>query len=101
MKQACCCQAQLTASANRGFEFDKRGQFFSRTHNETLSVAAMRVRNPNCSPARMAIKERSARNSESEVNSNRSVSLGRQGRLDYVNFGTYVSPHLSRCPKFF
>ena len=37
-----------------------------------------------------AIKERSARNSESEVNSNRSVSLGRQGRLDYVNFGTYV-----------
>jgi hypothetical protein len=21
---------------------------------------------------------------------NRSVSLGRQGRLDYVNFGTYV-----------
>jgi len=37
---------------------------------------------------------------ESEVNSNRSVRLGRQGRLDYVNFGTYVSPHLSRCPKF-
>jgi hypothetical protein len=37
-----------------------------------------------------AIKERSARNSESEVNSDRSVSLGRQGRLDYVNFGTYV-----------
>jgi hypothetical protein len=36
------------------------------------------------------IKERSARNSESEVNGNRSVSLGRQGRLDYVNFGTYV-----------
>jgi len=46
-------------------------------------------------------KERSARNSESEVNSNRGVSLGRQGRLDYVNFGTYVPPHLSRCPKFF
>ena len=37
-----------------------------------------------------AIKELSARNSESEVNSNRSVSLGRQGRLDYVNFGTHV-----------
>jgi hypothetical protein len=35
------------------------------------------------------------------VNSNRSVSLGRQGRLDYVNFGTLCSPHLSRCPKFF
>jgi hypothetical protein len=24
------------------------------------------------------------------VNSDWSVSLGRQGRLDYVNFGTYV-----------
>ena len=43
-----------------------------------------------CSKMSKAIKERSARNSESEVNSNRSVSLGRQGRLDYVNFGTYV-----------
>src|SRR5882724_10565679 len=30
----------------------------------------------------------------------RYLSLGRQGRLDYVNFGTYVPPHLSRCPKF-
>src|SRR6266436_4861312 len=47
------------------------------------------------------IKERSARNSESEVNSDRSVSLGRQGRLDYVNFGTLCSPHLSRCQEFF
>jgi hypothetical protein len=36
------------------------------------------------------IKGRSARNSESEVNSDRSVILGRQGRLDYVNFGTHV-----------
>jgi hypothetical protein len=59
-------------------------------HNEALSVAAMRVNNPDRSPARMAIKERSARNSESEANSNRSVSSGGQGRLDYVNFGTYV-----------
>jgi hypothetical protein len=33
MKQACCCQAQFAASANRGFEFDKRGQFFIGTHN--------------------------------------------------------------------
>ena len=33
-----------------------------------------------------AIKERSARNSESEVNSNRSVSLGRQGRLGLRQF---------------
>jgi hypothetical protein len=37
-----------------------------------------------------AIKERNARNSESEVNGNQSESLGRQGRLDHVNFGTYV-----------
>jgi hypothetical protein len=43
-----------------------------------------------CSKMSKAIKERSARNSESEVNSDRRVSLGRQGRLDYVNFGTYV-----------
>jgi hypothetical protein len=34
--------------------------------------------------------DKRTRNSESEVNSDRSVSLGRQGRLDYVNFGTYV-----------
>jgi hypothetical protein len=38
---------------------------------------------------------------KAKVNSNQGVSLGRQGRLDYVNFGTFVSPHLSRCPKFF
>ena len=53
-----------------------------------------------CSKMSKAIKERTARNSESEVNSNRSVSLGRQGRLDYVNFRHLCSPHLSRCPKF-
>jgi hypothetical protein len=64
-------------------------QLFVRPHDESLSLAVC-VNNPDCSPLRMAIKERSARNSESEVNSNRSVNLGRQGRLDYVNFGTYV-----------
>jgi hypothetical protein len=53
-----------------------------------------------CSKMSKVIKGRSARNSESEVNSNRSVSLGRQGWLDYVNFGYLCSPHLSRCPKF-
>jgi hypothetical protein len=31
--------------ANRRFEFDKRSQLFIRVHNETLSVAAMRVSN--------------------------------------------------------
>jgi hypothetical protein len=35
---------------NRRFEFQKRSQLFIRVHNETLSVAAMRVCNPDCSP---------------------------------------------------
>ena len=33
---------------NRYFQFQKRGQLFIGTHNETLSVA-MRVNNPDCS----------------------------------------------------
>jgi hypothetical protein len=41
---------QFAANANRRFEFQKRGQFFLRVHNETLSVAAMCVCNPDCSP---------------------------------------------------
>jgi hypothetical protein len=40
-----------TDCSNRGFQFHKRGQLFIRTHNETLSVAAMHVSNPDCSPA--------------------------------------------------
>jgi hypothetical protein len=35
-----------SASLNRRFEFHKRRQLFIRTHNETPSVAAMRVSNP-------------------------------------------------------
>jgi hypothetical protein len=31
-------------------KFDKRGQLFIRAHNETLSVVAVRVSNPDCSP---------------------------------------------------
>jgi len=31
-------------------QFHKRSQLFIRTHNETLSVVAMRVSNPDCSP---------------------------------------------------
>jgi hypothetical protein len=31
-----------------GFEFQKRSQLFNRTHNETLSVVAMCVRNEDC-----------------------------------------------------
>jgi len=39
-----------TASANRRFQFQKGRQLFIRTHNETFSVAAMCVCNPDCSP---------------------------------------------------
>jgi hypothetical protein len=35
---------------NRRFEFQKRSQLFIRVHNETLSVAAMCVSNPDRSP---------------------------------------------------
>ena len=31
----------VTSLLNRRFEFHKRGQLFIRTHNETLSIAAM------------------------------------------------------------
>jgi len=34
----------------RRFKFDKRSQLFIRTHNEALSIAAMRVTNPDRSP---------------------------------------------------
>ena len=34
-------------------QFHKRGQLFIRVHNETLSVVAMRVNNPDCSPIRI------------------------------------------------
>jgi len=33
------------------FEFDKSRQLFIGSHNETLSVVAMRVSNPDRSPA--------------------------------------------------
>jgi hypothetical protein len=36
---------------NRPFQFQKGSQYFIGTHNETLSVAAMRVGNPDCSPS--------------------------------------------------
>jgi hypothetical protein len=32
---------------NRRFEFEKRGQLVICSHNETLSIAAMRVSNPD------------------------------------------------------
>jgi len=40
----------LAASTSRPFKFNKRSQLFIRTHDETLSVAAMRVSNPDRSP---------------------------------------------------
>src|SRR5207247_2266334 len=44
------CRGQFAASANHRFKFHKRGQLFIRTHNETLSVAAMRVSDEDRSP---------------------------------------------------
>jgi hypothetical protein len=35
------------------FEFQKRRQLFIRSHNEMLSVVAMRVNNPDRSPIRI------------------------------------------------
>jgi len=39
----------MAASATRRFEFHKRSQYFIGAHNETLSVVAVCVNNPNCS----------------------------------------------------
>jgi len=36
--------------ANRRFKFKKHSQLFIRSHSETLSVAAMRINNPDRSP---------------------------------------------------
>jgi hypothetical protein len=41
---------QFAVTANRRFQFHKRSQLFIGTHNEPLSVVAMRVCNPNRSP---------------------------------------------------
>jgi hypothetical protein len=35
------------------FEFQKRSQLFIGSHNQTLSVVAMWVSNPGCSPVRI------------------------------------------------
>jgi len=43
-RQAAC------GGANRRFQFHKRSQLFFGSRNETLSVVAMRVNNPDCSP---------------------------------------------------
>jgi len=41
---------KLAATPNRRFQFQKRSQYFIRTHNDPLTVAAMRVSNPDRSP---------------------------------------------------
>jgi hypothetical protein len=40
----------LAARAYRRFDFEKRGQQFICANNETLSIVAMRVCNPDRSP---------------------------------------------------
>src|SRR5712692_9061778 len=40
----------LMFCSNHRFKFEKRRQPFIRTHNEPLTVAAMRVSNEDCSP---------------------------------------------------
>jgi hypothetical protein len=43
----------IRSGSNRRFGFHMRGQLFTRTHHETLSVAAMRVGDPDCLPLRI------------------------------------------------
>jgi len=38
-------------------QLQQRGQLFTRVRNETLSVAAMRVSNPDCSPLSESMAE--------------------------------------------
>jgi hypothetical protein len=52
-KNLACSSSTIAAGANRRFKFDKRIQLFIRTHNVTLSVAAMRVSNPDRSSVRI------------------------------------------------
>jgi hypothetical protein len=47
-KSTPACQDKFAAGANRRFKFQKRRQLFLRSHNETLSVIAMRINNPDC-----------------------------------------------------
>jgi hypothetical protein len=43
---------RLASRASR-FQFHESRQLFIRVHNEALTVAAMRVSNEDCSPARI------------------------------------------------
>jgi hypothetical protein len=44
------CPPLFRVNPNRRFKFDKRRQLFIGTHNESLAIAVMCVRNPDCSP---------------------------------------------------
>jgi hypothetical protein len=48
---------QADSPHSRVAQFLKRRQLFIRVHNETLSVAAMRVSNPDCSPLSESMAE--------------------------------------------
>jgi hypothetical protein len=41
---------QFAATVNHRFKFQKCSQLLISMHNESLSVVAMRVSNPDCSP---------------------------------------------------
>jgi hypothetical protein len=43
-------RGEAARRTNRRFEFHKRRQLFFRPCNETLSVVAVRINNPDCSP---------------------------------------------------
>jgi hypothetical protein len=45
-------QFKSLTHANRQFQFYKRSQLFIRSHNEALTVAAVRISNEDCSPAK-------------------------------------------------
>jgi hypothetical protein len=45
--------SKIAVSANRRFRLNKRSQLFIGVHNKALTVAAMRVSNPDRSPARI------------------------------------------------
>ena len=45
-----CVKAIFAAGANRRLKFEKCRQLFLRAYNETLSVVAVRVNNPDRSP---------------------------------------------------
>jgi hypothetical protein len=47
------CQDNSPQTPNRRFQFHKSSQLFIRTHNETLSVVAVRVGNEDRSPVRI------------------------------------------------